>query len=274
MTMRDKPSEADIVGRAIGLLKAFFRANPDLQGTVLDEAFGGCAKDPRGLLRPGVEPDTFAVDCVTKLLGFGCTDGHRHSLSRLLTVIREQYVGANPPPDFGELPPLLDVDCAVPTREEELAYLARLLADIRAKARKYSALRAVGELNTASTSGEALDEDLDEADIALLRLERAIERESRDFEDILQAFAQVQTAALLGAPGAGKSTTLRRLAADLAKKAQSDPAAPLPLFVALGEWTGAEPFGHLHRGTRPGDWLRTGGPGAGWAARPAARRAE
>lgn len=35
---------------------------------------------------------------------------------------------------------------------------------------------------------------------------------------------------------------MRKLAADLAGHALNDPTAPLPLFVRLGDWTGAEPF--------------------------------
>ena len=166
--MSSQRNQSEIAGRAIALLKAFFRAHPDLQRTVLDEAFGGCAKDPRGLIKTDAESDTFAVDCVTKLLAFECTDGHRHSLGRLLAVIRDGYLGARPHPDYVELPRLLDPGCASPTRDEELDYLERLLAEIRAKARKYSALQAVGELNASPAATAAVDEDLDEADIALL----------------------------------------------------------------------------------------------------------
>ena len=227
-------------GRAVKLLASCF-ANDDERSrrALLNLAFSDFARPP-AFDCTGAAP-VFADHVVGVLLAYGCAVRGRHSLSLLLeTLIAER--GRQLDPEFAELPRLLDADCGLPTRTEELAYLARLLADIRAKARKYSAIQAVGALNPARTGEEALDADLDEADIALLRLQRTVERESRDFEDILQAFEEVQTAALLGAPGSGKSTTLRRLAADLARKGQSDPAAPLPLFVALGEWTGDEPL--------------------------------
>lgn len=135
----------DIAPRAIALLKAFFRAHPDLQRTVLDEAFGGYTKNPRGLIRADVEPDAFAVDCVTKLLAFEGTDGHRHSLGRPLAVIRESYLGARPHPDFVELPRLLDAGCALPTREGELHHLRVLIDGVEEIARLYSPLRAIAQ---------------------------------------------------------------------------------------------------------------------------------
>lgn len=45
---------------------------------------------------------------------------------------------------------------------------------------------------------------------------------------------------LLGRPGAGKTTTLLKLAGDRAEQALEQPAAPLPLLVSLGDWTGEE----------------------------------
>jgi hypothetical protein len=241
--------EADIVGRAIGLLKAFFRANRHLQSTVLDEAFEGFEKDPRGLLKPDAEPDTFVVDCVTRLLGFGCTDGHRHSLSRLLTVIREQYLGASPPPDYVELPRLLDVDCALPTRDEERAYLEALIEREEARAQLYSPLSASAQAAPESRVAPLLAPWEGHKDIALLlhrprpaagEQDQPGDAGTREYHDILAAFDHVPQAALLGAPGAGKSTTLRKLAVDMARRALKDPDAALPLLASLGFWSGDE----------------------------------
>ena len=45
---------------------------------------------------------------------------------------------------------------------------------------------------------------------------------------------------LLGEPGAGKTTTLWKLAADLVTRARADAAAPLPLLIRLKRWTEAD----------------------------------
>ena len=57
----------------------------------------------------------------------------------------------------------------------------------------------------------------------------------QQYEDIQSAFSQVSRAVLLGEPGAGKSTTLRKLASDQIERAKTDPEAAIPLFISLGK---------------------------------------
>ena len=64
--------------------------------------------------------------------------------------------------------------------------------------------------------------------------------ESRPYGDIAQAFARVPRAVLLGEPGAGKTTTLWKIARDALAAALADEMAPIPLLVALGKWTDAD----------------------------------
>jgi len=54
-------------------------------------------------------------------------------------------------------------------------------------------------------------------------------------DDVQEAFADpnLQRVVVLGAPGAGKSTALQRLAHQQAQAAIEDPAAPLPIYVRL-----------------------------------------
>ncbi len=59
----------------------------------------------------------------------------------------------------------------------------------------------------------------------------------REYTDIIQAIREIKRAVLLGEPGAGKTTTLWRLAKDLFDTAIADPRAPIPVLVRLGKWT-------------------------------------
>lgn len=233
--------EADVARRASRLLLAFFTDHPNLRQTVLDAAFKGFRHDPRGLLIKidgGESAVVFAEKCVRKLLAYGCTDQGRHSLARLLEVIREDFLGANPHPDYTDLPRLLNSLCALPSREDEHAYLDRLLADIQHKAALYAPLRGLAQIKARADGGPLRGAWDDIAPLRHLRRLSVTQQpmESRDFGDILTAFGQVKRAALLGQPGAGKTTTLNKLAADLAQWAKTDAGAPLPLMVSLGDW--------------------------------------
>ncbi|MCZ7569323.1 MAG: NACHT domain-containing protein [Ardenticatenaceae bacterium] len=66
------------------------------------------------------------------------------------------------------------------------------------------------------------------------------ERETREYTDIIRAIEELRRVVLLGEPGAGKTTTLRKLEMDRIERARRDPAAPIPLFVPLGRWTRPE----------------------------------
>lgn len=64
--------------------------------------------------------------------------------------------------------------------------------------------------------------------------------ESRPYQDIVDAFAAVRRAVLLGEPGAGKTTTLWKIARNAVDAAIADATAPVPLLVRLGKWTDAD----------------------------------
>ena len=133
-------------------------------------------------------------------------------------------------------------------------YLTRLLAEIEQKARLYSPLRAFEQLrpSTLTSVPRRLEAWKDNPHIALVRHHRRAQTEDqipepvRDYDDILTAFQGLKAqgparrAVLLGAPGSGKSTTLQRLAAELAVAGLADETAPLPILLPLGNWTGDE----------------------------------
>ncbi|MBE2196678.1 MAG: SUMF1/EgtB/PvdO family nonheme iron enzyme [Anaerolinea sp.] len=64
--------------------------------------------------------------------------------------------------------------------------------------------------------------------------------EPRQYPDILSAIREIRRAVLLGEPGAGKTTTLWRLAMEMVETAQRDPTASLPILLRLGKWTDAD----------------------------------
>lgn len=72
------------------------------------------------------------------------------------------------------------------------------------------------------------------------RYAKDLPEQRKEYEDIQSAFSQVSRAVLLGEPGAGKTTTLRKLAGDSIAVALKDPNAPIPLFISLGEWCDAK----------------------------------
>ncbi len=245
MSGSDVLKHARVHERAVSLLERFFAADGE-QGrrTVFNLAFGNSERDPRGTIVYTGSTLEFADHAVGRLLAFGCADRGRHCLSLLLGTMAEVR-GRQGDPDYSDLPPLIDALCLLPTRGEELAYLDRLLSEIDEKARLYAPLRGIADIESAAKTVALLRPWSDDEDIALL-LHRpqprkgSTERRPREYDDILVAFGDVQQAALLGAPGAGKSTTLRKLAADLARRARTDPEAPLPVLASLGSWRGDE----------------------------------
>jgi len=72
------------------------------------------------------------------------------------------------------------------------------------------------------------------------RVAQQLPEQKTEFEDIQTAFSQVSRAVLLGEPGAGKTTTLRKLASDSLALALQNADGPIPLLVSLGRWTDAD----------------------------------
>ena len=124
------------------------------------------------------------------------------------------------------------------------AYLNRLIDEELRNASKYSELEGFHQAK-ASSEAALLVEELFADDLANIDYQPCERHESeaaraQSYPRLLDAFAHVKRAALLGAPGAGKSTTLRRLAVNLATKALEDATEPIPIFATLGDWKGVE----------------------------------
>ncbi|MBL8425746.1 MAG: SUMF1/EgtB/PvdO family nonheme iron enzyme [Candidatus Accumulibacter phosphatis] len=146
-------------------------------------------------------------------------------------------------------PPAASAACAMRApaatqREAELAYLRRLQLGELVHTELYTPMAGVARVLTPAAPAASLPAVVMRPEFRhLLRRSAATAQarsESRAYEDIAQAFVQVRRAALLGEPGAGKTTTLWRLAHDALEAALADAAAPIPLLVSLGKWTETE----------------------------------
>ena len=133
------------------------------------------------------------------------------------------------------------LSAALVQRADELIYMDRLkLAELRHVA-QYT--RLSGESQFQRTRGDKLllPSVVARQELTLSRWRRGMETatEVRCFEDAVPELQKIRRAVLLGEPGAGKTTTLYKLAADLIDSALLDRAAPVPLMVRLGLWTDA-----------------------------------
>ncbi|MBL8293215.1 MAG: SUMF1/EgtB/PvdO family nonheme iron enzyme, partial [Bryobacterales bacterium] len=133
------------------------------------------------------------------------------------------------------------------TQGERKQHLDGLVEEVETKARLYSPLHGIGETRRTHRLLAAW-----EGDPCLAPLQHnSMERETKEYPDILEAFDKVERAVLLGDPGAGKSTTLRRLALELARRAEKEEGAALPLLADLGKWSGEEGLWEFLKGCAP-----------------------
>jgi formylglycine-generating enzyme required for sulfatase activity len=125
-------------------------------------------------------------------------------------------------------------------RQAELAYLRRLQLGELVHTELYTPMAGVAKLNPKSPASAPLPAVVMRPEFRhLCRITAHADeppKPPRAYDDILVAFAEVRRAALLGEPGAGKTTTLWKLARDAVEQALVDPSAPLPLLIRLGKW--------------------------------------
>ena len=126
-------------------------------------------------------------------------------------------------------------------RSLELAYLHRLQLGELQHTELYTPMAGIAHLTDETSKVPVLPSVVMRPELELLPFldfeHREIRKERRRFEDVLTAFKEVRRVVLLGEPGAGKTTTLWKLASNSLENAIENPQAPLPLLIKLGEWT-------------------------------------
>ena len=129
-------------------------------------------------------------------------------------------------------------------RQAELAYLRRLQLGELVHTELYTPMAGVAKVSPKSQTATPLPTVVMRPEFRhLSRIMPHAEEPPKPpqaYDDILVAFTEVRRAALLGEPGAGKTTTLWKLARDAVEQALADPMAPLPLLVRLGKWLEAK----------------------------------
>ncbi|MCU0464589.1 MAG: SUMF1/EgtB/PvdO family nonheme iron enzyme [Anaerolineae bacterium] len=138
-------------------------------------------------------------------------------------------------------------------RECELAYLDRLrfedfLLD-KFELAEYAELGGVAQTRARKTVDEwgQIPTGLEmRPELALLRQERGEDEAHlstpETFTDAVSKITELRRVVVLGDPGAGKTHTLRAIAKPLYTAALTDPKAPIPVMVKLGNWDSDIPF--------------------------------
>ncbi len=136
--------------------------------------------------------------------------------------------------------PTLSTPAESQQRQAELVYLRRLQLGELVHTELYTPMAGVAKVNPKNPSSALLPSVVMRPEFRhLSRITPHADeppKPPRAYDDILVAFTEVRRAALLGEPGAGKTTTLWKLARDAVEQALADPKAPLPLLIRLGKW--------------------------------------
>lgn len=151
-----------------------------------------------------------------------------------ISVVEHAYAGALPKllESLAPLKPASTLpDRLSPQRNRELSFLKRLLLEEVVDTEKYTPMG--GASHRQRVEMQAVFEH---RPFQLMSFGKK-EPETRRFDNTVEEILHIRRAVLLGEPGGGKTTTIWKLAAELAAAAMHDPKASIPLLVRLGRWT-------------------------------------
>lgn len=137
------------------------------------------------------------------------------------------------------------------SRERELAYLRGIAHDrvMMFAAKFYAELPAEASMRAEVDESILADSDVTEYLNLMMSVytdkrhtpdEDSHQRRVETFDALTDALAKFDRVAIIGDPGSGKTTTLKRFAYILAEAAAQDESAPLPVFVPLGGYKGGD----------------------------------
>lgn len=132
-------------------------------------------------------------------------------------------------------------------RDQELLYLNNIKSDYEHLIDVYTemsirAKKQSGRIKVKKTAQRFIDMHHD----VYSQISHAFEEDESEIftinslEELLQIIIDNKRVALIGEPGSGKSTTLQRIAYELATKAIEDKSNPLPLYITLGGYSGQD----------------------------------
>ena len=187
-----------------------------------------------------------------------CDDTHFEAgmveLEAQLRTLPQQPIKAGAQMPLDDLPDTSDpIEDAAASEKDIQDYLDWLLAQAQADLRDalYVDLAATPERPVIGRVKLRLAFGLGDDEFAFthIGLEQLVHEDfgkpGKDVPDARQAIRDLRRVVLLGDPGAGKTTTLLKLAVDLARAAQIDPTAKLPIYIPLREFDGSTPFGEF-----------------------------
>ncbi|MCA0453427.1 MAG: SUMF1/EgtB/PvdO family nonheme iron enzyme [Chloroflexi bacterium] len=153
-------------------------------------------------------------------------------------------VRALPTPQEGAVQAYQDAEKRQDRHQLEADYLTELLSKHRIWQTVYTPMAGVGQMRIETAEDADIEMVIAPTGIAAefaLMIDERLKPEARqqpvekkDYADILDAVKDMRQLVVLGDPGAGKTTTLWRIAADCAERAKADTTQAIPIFIRMG----------------------------------------